>query len=145
MYRLDGALAPEEELGLPGCRNSRPVRIGNRARDQLQLGVYGHVLDLMTQRLRDAGIWELEQAEQYTMSKAGCWMALDRAAALADKGQVETGRAGHRRRERDRIRLGLLHERADPATGAVLGNMPQALSHLALIHPASALSEGRER
>ena len=39
--------------------------------------------------------------------------------------------------------LGLLHEQVDPATGAMLGNMPQALSHLALIHAASALDEGR--
>ena len=278
MYRLDGALAPEEaELDLPGYRGSRPVRTGNRARNQLQLSIYGdvletaalfvergHVLDLVTRRLlatladrcadtwrlRDAGIWELEQAEHYTISKVGCWTALDRAAALADKGQVETGHAERWRRERDRIRdwidaecwsdakrsytlhagtdrldaavllatpfgfgrrdrlastrdavqrelgrgplvyrmsgmeaeegtftacgfwvaetfallgdpsaaarqmeamlaacggnLGLLHEQVDPATGAMLGNMPQALSHLALIHAASALSEGRE-
>ena len=38
--------------------------------------------------------------------------------------------------------LGLLGEQADPDTGAMLGNMPQALSHLALIHAALAVTEG---
>jgi GH15 family glucan-1,4-alpha-glucosidase len=38
----------------------------------------------------------------------------------------------------------LLHEQMDPATGAMLGNMPQALSHLALIHAALAVERGEE-
>ena len=38
--------------------------------------------------------------------------------------------------------LGLLHEQMDPGTGAMLGNMPQALSHLALVHAALAVDEG---
>jgi GH15 family glucan-1,4-alpha-glucosidase len=36
--------------------------------------------------------------------------------------------------------LGLLNEQIDPASGAALGNVPQALSHLALIHAACALA-----
>ena len=132
MYRLDGALAPEEEvLDLPGYRGSRPVRRGNRARAQVQLGVFGdlmetaalfvergHVLDLVTRRLlaeladrcadiwhgRDSGIWELERIEHYTMSKLGCWTALDRAWALAEQGQIDASHAERWRRERDRIR-----------------------------------------
>lgn len=278
MYSLDGGLAPEErELDLPGYGNSRPVREGNRAREQAQLGVFGdlmetaalfvrcgHVLDLTTRRLladlanrcadlwrsRDSGIWELEQAEHYTMSKLGCWTALDRAAKLAGSGQLDASQADRWRRERDCIRgwvdahcwseakqsytlhpgtdrldaslllatrfgferrdrlaltrdairrelcrgplvfrysgmeaeegtflacafwlveafallgeqnlaveqmdallaatsgnLGLLHEQMDPGTGAMLGNMPQALSHLALVHAALAVDEGAD-
>jgi GH15 family glucan-1,4-alpha-glucosidase len=132
MYRLDGSLAPEErELDVPGYAGSRPVRSGNRARDQLQLGIFGdiletaalfvdegHLLDLETRALlgeladrcadlwhkRDAGIWELEKPEHYTISKIGCWMALDRAVVLADKGQVNADRKDRWARERDRIR-----------------------------------------
>ncbi len=132
MYRLDGELAPEEEeLDLPGYRDSRPVRRGNRARAQNQLGVFGdlmetaamfvergHVLDLVTRSLlaevadrcadlwhsRDSGIWELEEIEHYTMTKIGCWTALDRAFRLAGQGQIDTSHADRWRRERDRIR-----------------------------------------
>ncbi len=132
MYRLDGRLAPEQvERDLPGYGGSRPVLFGNRARDQLQLGVFGdvletaalfveqgHVLDLVTRRLlteltdacadwwrsRDSGIWELEQVEHYTMSKIGCWTAMRRAVELADKGQIDASHAGRWRRECLRIR-----------------------------------------
>ncbi len=275
MYRLDGDLAPEEEsLDLPGYRDSRPVRRGNRARAQDQLGVFGdlmetaamfvergHVLDLVTRRLlagvadrcadmwhsRDSGIWELEAREHYTMTKIGCWTALDRAHGLAEQGQIDASHAGRWARERDRIRdwvdahcwsearqsytlhpgtdrldaslllavrfgfarrdrlaltrdaiarelcrgplvyrysgmeseegtftacgfwmveayallgehdaavrqmdgmlercganLGLLTEQVDATDGAMLGNVPQALSHLALIHAAASINE----
>ncbi len=132
MYRLDGALAPEEEeLDLPGYADSRPVRRGNRARAQNQLGVFGdlmevaamfvergHVLDLVTRRLlaevadrcadiwhgRDSGIWELEEPEHYTMTKIGCWTALDRAHRLAEQNQIDASHAERWARERDRIR-----------------------------------------
>ena len=132
MYALNGSLAPEQvELDLPGYRGSTPVLQGNMAREQVQLGVFGdimetaalfvaggHVLDLVTRRLlaeladrcadvwlnKDAGIWELEQPEHYTFSKIGCWSALDRAASLARAGQIDTSHAERWVRERDRIR-----------------------------------------
>ncbi len=132
MYSLDGTLAPEQAtLELPGYRGSTPVRRGNQARRQLQLGIYGdimetaflfvdqgHVLDLATRRLladltdrcadqwgrKDAGIWELDQQEHYTMSKLGCWAALDRAVKLAETGQIDGSRHARWRRERDHIR-----------------------------------------
>ncbi len=276
MYRLNGDLAPEQkELDLPGYADSRPVLLGNKARHQLQLGVFGdvletallfvecgHVLDLVTRRLlteltdqcadlwrsRDSGIWELEEQRHYTMSKMGCWTAMDRAVSLAEKGQIDASHAERWRRERNRIgewvdaecwseelgaytmypgtdrldaaillasrfgfarpdrlaatrdaivrtlavgplvyrysgadeeegtflacafwlveayallgdqaaaerqmtallavtggALGLMTEQLDARTGAMLGNVPQALSHLALIHAAASLGGG---
>ena len=132
MSGLAGDLAPAlEEVAVPGYRGSTPVLHGNRAREQLQLGVYGdiletaalfveqgHVLDLVTRRLladladqcadqwglKDAGIWELEQPEHYTMSKLGCWTALDRAVGLATTGQIDASRCERWRRQRDQVR-----------------------------------------
>jgi len=150
MYSLDGDLAPEErEIELPGYRGSRPVREGNRARGQLQLGVFGdlletaalfvesgHVLDLVTRRLlaeltdrcadlwrtRGSGIWELEAAEHYTMSKLGCWTALDRAVGLAGSGQIDATHVDRWRRERGP------HPR--------LGRRPLLVRGQAELHPA---------
>jgi GH15 family glucan-1,4-alpha-glucosidase len=271
-YSLGGAVATQEhELDVPGYRHSRPVRSGNSAIGQLQLGTYGdlfdtiyrycnegHLLDPNTGRLLaaladsccdqwhrpDSGIWELNQLEHYTISKIGCWVALDRAARLADAGQLPSAQAARWRTEAEEIRawvnehcwsehkraytfyagtdaldaavllagrtgfeegerltstieaviaelsegpllyrysgmrnqegafvactfwlvdalartgqipraaalmddavaltndVGLLAEQIDPATGAFLGNVPQGLSHLALINAASTL------
>jgi GH15 family glucan-1,4-alpha-glucosidase len=115
-YTLSGGIADREEvLEAPGYRGSRPVRAGNLAADQIQLGTYGdlfdaihryciegHFLDDGTARMladmadsccdqwmsRDSGIWELDQLEHYTISKIGCWTALDRAVSLAEAGQI---------------------------------------------------------
>jgi GH15 family glucan-1,4-alpha-glucosidase len=43
--------------------------------------------------------------------------------------------------ERCAANLGLLTEQINPASGEMLGNLPQALSHLALIHAATAIRE----
>ena len=131
MYTLDGDAAPDETtLDLPGYRASRPVLRGNKAAAQLQLGMFGdlfetaslfvaegHVLDLATRALlaseadrcmhlwqmRDSGIWELEQLEHYTISKIGCWVALDRAIKLAEIGQLDGRRVPAWQRTRDRV------------------------------------------
>jgi GH15 family glucan-1,4-alpha-glucosidase len=117
LYRLDGgADARERVVPLRGYRGSRPVRVGNAAAAQLQLDTYGEVLqtawhyaraghrvdadigrrlaqiaDLVCRLWRrpDAGIWEVRSAPaHFTHSKMMCWVALDRAARLADRGLV---------------------------------------------------------
>lgn len=271
-YTLAGEPAEtEDELPIPGYLGSQPVRSGNAAGGQTQLGVYGdlfdtvhrycregHVLDDASAQLlaeqadrccdewrrRDSGIWELDDHQHYTISKMGCWVALDRAARLAEEGQLPddhlerwrveadavhrwvdehcwssarssytfhagtddldaatllAGRTGFDRGERlaatiDAVErelgrgpfvyrysgmekeegafvacsfwlvdalvhvgqieracrrmdeavalandLGLLAEQADPGSGGALGNVPQGLSHLALVNAATSL------
>jgi GH15 family glucan-1,4-alpha-glucosidase len=124
LYRLDGgADARERELPLHGYRGSRPVRMGNAAAAQLQLDTYGELLqtawlyanaghrvdadigrrlaqiaDLVCRLWRspDAGIWEVRsEPAHFTHSKMMCWVALDRAARLAERGLIP---ARHRAR-----------------------------------------------
>ena len=118
LYRIDGSdHTNERELSeFDGYRGSAPVRIGNGARDQVQLDLYGAVLeaiwvygrevgrldgdtgkevariaDYVSDHWRDTdnGIWEVrDERTHYTQSKALCWVALDRACALADEGMI---------------------------------------------------------
>jgi GH15 family glucan-1,4-alpha-glucosidase len=131
-YTLGGEVADEEtELDVPGYRHSRPVRSGNSAAGQTQLGTYGdlfdavwlycsegHLIDSSTGqflaaladhccdrwRHRDSGIWELGELEHYTISKIGCWVALDRAVRLASSGQLPASGAPRWRAEAEEIR-----------------------------------------
>jgi GH15 family glucan-1,4-alpha-glucosidase len=117
LYRLDGGpRAAERALPLDGYRGSRPVRVGNAAAGQLQLDTYGELLqtawlyagsgervdadigrrlaeiaDLVCRLWRepDAGIWEVRgELAHFTQSKMMCWIALDRAAELAERGLI---------------------------------------------------------
>jgi GH15 family glucan-1,4-alpha-glucosidase len=131
LYSLSGDVVSDvKETSLPGYKNSRPVVSGNLATNQLQLGVYGdifgtaavfvragnildaqsaatlsHLADECADRWRqkDAGIWELEHAQHYTMSKLSAWQALARAVDLADSGQLPSNCRDRWMRERDRI------------------------------------------
>ena len=131
-YTLAGEVAAnQQELDIPGWRDSRPVRAGNSAAGQVQLGTYGDLLDTLhryiraghlldrrsaemiaaladrccdTWRNRDSGIWELPQAEHYTISKMGCWVALDRAAALARDDHLPADRGARWRAEAAEIK-----------------------------------------
>ncbi|MEP6956315.1 MAG: glycoside hydrolase family 15 protein [Chthoniobacterales bacterium] len=106
----DAPIPPETTLDhLAGFRDSKPVRLGNAAEDQLQLDNYGHVLQSlfffrhtggkidadkrkMLERLTDEavrfwreadnGVWEERSTSQYTHGKIMCWMALERARVL---------------------------------------------------------------
>lgn len=131
LYTLDGDRVSEEaELDLPGYRRSRPVRTGNAASGQHQHGIYGDIfetaerfvanggmLDLRSGallarladecaekwKLKDAGIWELPDAQHYTGSKISCWQALARAVEMAEKGYLPGTCLDRWSRTRDRI------------------------------------------
>jgi GH15 family glucan-1,4-alpha-glucosidase len=133
LYRLDGGTETDElELEhLEGYRSSRPVRVGNAAVDQVQLDVYGAVLDAIWTharshgdlgaetgrrvakiadyvaehwRDRDSGIWEVRShPTHFVQSKAMCWIALDRATRLAEAGFIPD-RSDHWRAEAEEIR-----------------------------------------
>ncbi|GHF32366.1 GH15 family glucan-1,4-alpha-glucosidase [Amycolatopsis bartoniae] len=117
MYGIDGQRRlPELELGwLPGYAGSRPVRTGNAAAGQVQLDVYGELMDALHQarahgiapdedawqlqrqfmdfleghwRDPDNGMWEMRgPRRQFTHSKVMAWAAADRAVrAVTDFG-----------------------------------------------------------
>ncbi len=113
LYGIDGRTEiHEEELPhLSGYRNSRPVRLGNGAYNQLQLDLYGAVLDAAylhnkhaapldydvwnnlrptldwlseNWRQPDEGIWEVRGGRRpFVSSKVLSWVALDRAVRMA--------------------------------------------------------------
>ncbi len=115
MYGLKGErqLVEWEAGWLDGYENSRPVRIGNAAAMQVQLDIYGEVLDsffhaqgsmarnseddfrvlaLLLKHLEtiwqepDEGIWETRGGpQQFTYSKMMAWVAFDRAVRLAQQ------------------------------------------------------------
>jgi GH15 family glucan-1,4-alpha-glucosidase len=114
MYGVAGERRlPEQELPwLPGYEGSQPVRIGNAAVEQMQLDIYGEVLDALHHARRvglshdhdalamerqlldylehhwrepDEGIWEVRGPRQhFTHSKVMAWVAFDRAVKTAE-------------------------------------------------------------
>jgi GH15 family glucan-1,4-alpha-glucosidase len=115
MYGLKGErqLVEWEVDWLPGYENSKPVRVGNAAAGQIQLDIYGEVLDcfyhaqhsmgrhtednfrvlvLLLEQLEkvwhqpDEGIWETRGGpQQFTYSKMMAWVAFDRAVMLSEQ------------------------------------------------------------
>ncbi|HTO97412.1 MAG TPA: glycoside hydrolase family 15 protein [Myxococcales bacterium] len=134
LYDLYGRMpGPEKELGhLAGHSGSRPVRVGNAARGQVQLDTYGEVIEAATYFVRsggeidrptatmlvgfgrevardwsepDEGIWEVRGPGSYfTHSRVLCWAALQRLCELAEKGHLPGAPAAEFARARDRIR-----------------------------------------
>ena len=133
MYGLSGERRLVEwECGwLPGYEGSKPVRIGNAAVDQLQLDVYGEVMDALYQARQgslkadktawglqraltrhlegawaepDAGIWETRgPLRHFTFSKVMCWVAFDRAVKTLEKNGDDTRLLKRWRAIRDQI------------------------------------------
>src|SRR5437588_160853 len=123
MYAVDGRsdLAEEELTHLDGYAGSRPVRVGNAAHGQLQLDIYGELMDAVYlhnkyaapigydgwKHLRelvnwvasnwhreDEGVWEVRGGRRhFVYSKFMCWVALDRGLRLADKRSFPADRA----------------------------------------------------
>jgi GH15 family glucan-1,4-alpha-glucosidase len=119
MYRADGTdhLEEEELDHLAGYKNSKPVRIGNGAMRQLQLDIYGELMDALYlsnkyseqiskdgwQRLieimdwlrlnwkrPDEGIWEVRGGRKHLLhSRLMCWVAFDRVIRLAEKRSLD--------------------------------------------------------
>lgn len=123
---------PERELThLSGFADSRPVRVGNDASAQLQLDIYGEVVDAAYQFVRhggklesstarllvglgktvckrwrepDEGIWEIRSGRRHhTYSKGMCWVALDRLLRMHRDGVLRAP-ASWFRSERQAIR-----------------------------------------
>lgn len=150
MYRIDGGGdLDESELVLRGYRDSRPVRVGNAAAGQFQLDTFGWVLaaadrfsasggwlsaeawaflgDVVEQTIArwrepDAGIWEVREGlAQLVYSKAMCWLALDRAIAIAER-EGRTADLQQWRAERQVVRAELLARGIDERLGRFTGS-----------------------
>ncbi len=134
LYTMFGRIAPREKTisFLRGYFDSRPVRVGNGARQQFQLDIYGEVIEATAQYAQhiqrfdrttqkaligfgkyvsknwdraDEGIWEPRSGrEHHTNSRLMCWTALDRLLAMDAKGIMSGVPREFFTRERDRIR-----------------------------------------
>ncbi len=147
MFGIGGErdLTERELPHLAGWRGSRPVRVGNGAWTQRQLDVYGELLgaaqrlidqlgelDPVTQqflataadtaaatwREKDQGIWEIRgEPRDFLYSKLMCWVALDRAIALAGHLGAED-RVSDWATTRDEIRAAILDQGWNERAGA---------------------------
>lgn len=132
MYGIAGErrLYEVELPWLKGYENSTPVRIGNAAHDQVQLDVFGELMDAIHQARKgglapeksgwamqrafieqleeiwhqpDDGIWEVRSGpEQFVYSKVMAWVAFDRTIRSAERFKLE-GPIEHWRKTRDAI------------------------------------------
>jgi GH15 family glucan-1,4-alpha-glucosidase len=115
MYGLDGRhnLREHQLRHLKGYKRSRPVRVGNAASNQVQLDIYGELMDSVyihnkfaelisydfwqhltklidwvcrNWKRPDEGIWEVRgRRKQFLYSRVMCWVAIDRGMRLAQK------------------------------------------------------------
>jgi GH15 family glucan-1,4-alpha-glucosidase len=129
---------------LPGYEGSRPVRTGNAASAQVQLDVYGEVMDALHQarcagmvpdpsawalqqvltdhvarhwQEPDEGIWEVRSGRRhFTHSKVMAWVAIDRAVQAVERFGLP-GPAGRWRKLRTQMHEEICQRAVDPARG----------------------------
>ena len=148
LYDVYGNRPPDERTldHLAGYRNSRPVRIGNLAGEQLQLDVYGEVIDAVTHFVReggtldreaqgvlrawgeyvcrnwdqpDEGIWEPRGGRaNHTHSRLLCWVALDRLLQLHAQDHVRWAPAAKFEENRAAIRRQIESRAWNPTLGS---------------------------
>lgn len=138
MYSIDGGRQLKEQVldGLEGYKQSAPVRIGNDAYAQLQLDIYGELMDsvfLYNKHVEpisydfwkdlekqinwlcdnwdqpDEGIWEVRGgAQKFLYSRLLCWVAFDRAIKIAEARSFPLNENWSK--ERDRIFTSIFEE-----------------------------------
>ena len=143
MYTIDGISDLTEYTldNFSGYKNSRPVRIGNAASTQLQLDIYGEMMDAiylynkhvspisyeLWMRIHgvllwvadnwtqpDDGLWEVRsEREHFVYSRLQCWVALDRGVRLAQARSLPLDRV-RLETERDRIFASIMKNGWDP-------------------------------
>jgi len=129
---------------LPGYEGSCPVRIGNAAHLQVQLDVYGEVMDVLHQSRReglsngedwafqaallehlesiwrdpDEGMWEIRgEPQHFTYSKVMTWVAFDRGIRAIETSGLD-GPVDRWRAQRDAIRAEVCAHGFDPTLGS---------------------------
>jgi GH15 family glucan-1,4-alpha-glucosidase len=147
IYDVYGNTPPKERdlVQLAGFGGSQPVRVGTAAATQLQLDMYGEVIDATAQlaqvtgyldretqgllrafgdyvcshwQLPDKGIWEPRgDAERHTHSRLMCWVALDRLLTLHRRGLVRGIDANLYAMHRELIRRDIEQNAWDAARG----------------------------
>ena len=177
LYTMYGKPPPKEReiTDVPGYRGSLPVRVGNDARTQHQLDVYGWVVDaawLMTDSRHelhaetwravrgvadvvadrwqepDSGIWEVRgDPLHYVHSKMMAWLCLDRALRIAEA-RKDTPSTSTRRwtTQRDRIRSDVRANGYDSAIGSYVRSYgSKDLDAALLILPVLEFEDDPER
>jgi GH15 family glucan-1,4-alpha-glucosidase len=163
MYGLGGERRlPELTLDwLPGYEGSRPVRIGNAASRQLQLDVYGEVMDALHLSRRvgladeqaswalqrnlmeyletiwnepDEGIWEVRgRRRDFTHSKVMAWVAMDRAVKAIEQFGTE-GPLDRWRAVRDQIHESVCRHGYDAELGSFVQSYGSKEVDASLLH-----------